>query len=83
MRRNHCFVSLVLCDFLLYPFHLVTSSGRDGKLRSWNWDYFHSLCSVIISFWDGLRWEKKCIYPWMELSPFPALLFLWGEVGLN
>lgn len=50
MQRNHCFISLALCDVLLYPFLSVASSGRDGKMGIWNWDYIHSLCSVIISF---------------------------------
>lgn len=83
MRRNHWFISLVLCDVLLYPFLLATSSGRDGKMRSWNWDYFHRPCSVVISFWDGLRLEKKYTCPWRELSLFPALLFLGGGVSLK
>lgn len=83
MRRNHCFISLVLCDVLLYLFILVTSSGRDGKMRSWNWDYFHSPCSVIISFWDGLRLEKKYACPWPEISPFAAVPFLGVGVGLK
>lgn len=83
MRRNHCFISLALCDVLLYRFFSVTSSGRDGKMRSWNWDFYPSSCSVIISFRDGLRLEKKYTRPWPELSPFPALLFLGGGMGLK
>ena len=67
------FISLALCDVLLYPFLSVTSSGRDGKMRS----------SVVISVWDGLRLEKNYVCPWPELSPFVALRFLAVGVGLK
>lgn len=60
VRCNRWFISHALCDVRLYPFLLVTSSGRAGKTRSWNWGCSYSSCSVVISFWERLRPGKKC-----------------------